>query len=474
MLASGRLEPGAPVLDRGVALVEAQSRQAAHQPRADEAGLGRDGAVEELDRGRVLPHGQTDEPLEVEAVDVAGALRQDALALLERFEEEALLDEGLGQRLARVEVVGLLHRGAPGSRSRALWTRAGADRAGCGGRWRRRRPWAPRAPARAGFRRARPSRAGRPPAQRTRLRRRTRPGPLAGGERTRPRPAPRAGRSAFGLRRPSLARADLFETAQRARRLQLEVPALGLAQLVAVAVAQPRVDLGRVSPRDRRARARGRELRRRRPQRRPRAGALAVPGAAAPPARSRRAGPPPERRDREGTTTSSRSRADLGAHALDVAIEIGIAGCAAARPGRRRRPPRASRGAARPPRSRSAMRTAPAATPASGSSQTTRLKPSRGRLEQHELAVAADEVVEHLLLGVAAREQIAHLRHHRQRGSAGRVGDRHPLAYRAAHALAQRARGGVELGALERPALRRTEDRRFVETGLGGDRRRDR
>ncbi len=43
---------------------------------------------------------------------------------------------------------------------------------------------------------------------------------------------------------PALARADLFETAQRTRRLQLEVPALDLAQLVAVAVAQPRVDLG--------------------------------------------------------------------------------------------------------------------------------------------------------------------------------------------------------------------------------------
>ena len=108
MLATGRLEPRAPVLDRGVALVEAQSREAAHQARADEAGLGRERAIEQLDRGRVLAHGQTDEALEVEAVDVAGAPRQDLLALLERFEEETLRDEGLGQRLARVEVVGLL------------------------------------------------------------------------------------------------------------------------------------------------------------------------------------------------------------------------------------------------------------------------------------------------------------------------------------------------------------------------------
>ena len=65
------------------------------------------------DRGFVLAHGETDEALEVETVDVAGVKLEDLLALLERLEEETFGHERLGQRLARVDVVGLLVDAAP-------------------------------------------------------------------------------------------------------------------------------------------------------------------------------------------------------------------------------------------------------------------------------------------------------------------------------------------------------------------------
>ena len=54
VFASGRLETGAPVLHRAVALARAQARETAHQARADEAGLGGERLVEQL-RSRFRP-----------------------------------------------------------------------------------------------------------------------------------------------------------------------------------------------------------------------------------------------------------------------------------------------------------------------------------------------------------------------------------------------------------------------------------
>ena len=312
-------------------------------------------AVEQLDRGRVLPHGQTDEPLEVETVDVAGALRQDALALLERLEEETFLDEGLGQRLARVDVVGLLvevrqdRRHARSGLGREL-LEPGVEVGGAGAGHRRRR-----------LRRARRFVAHGPVEEGGHQRREQgsvgeadqarAPGARAARPRQR---LPRAGSTRGGAAAPPVARVDLFEAPQRARRLQLEVPALGLAQLLAVAVAQPR----------RRSRSRLASRSARSSSRSP--ASSTAPAAARPPAlicpplarsqaharQSRRAGRSPDTIEAgKERRPARRSRADLGAHPLDVARRARISTSslrAARRPrSRRRLPPRVPRRGAR-------------------------------------------------------------------------------------------------------------------------------